>query len=172
MIACRTTIGFGSPNKQGTQKAHGSALGAAEVELTRAKLGWSYPPFEIPADCLAAWRAAGARSRGIREAWEARLAANAKREAFSRANACEIPADFAGRMATYKAGLVANKPECGDPQVLGNGARSDQRRDSDRARRLGGPHRVQSHADEGHLHRLRRATSPAGTFTTASANSA
>ena len=110
MIACRTTIGFGSPNKQGTQKAHGSALGAAEVELTRAKLGWSYPPFEIPADCLSAWRTAGARSRAIREAWEARLAANPNREAFSKANACEIPADFSGRMATYKAGLVANKP--------------------------------------------------------------
>ena len=110
LIACRTTIGFGSPNKQGTQKAHGSALGAAEVELTRAKLGWSYPAFEIPADCLSEWRAAGARSRGIREAWEARLATSAKRDAFTKANASEIPADFAGRMATYKAGLVADKP--------------------------------------------------------------
>jgi transketolase len=110
MIACRTTIGFGAPHKQGTQKAHGAALGVEEVAATRANLGWSYPPFEIPADCLAAWRAAGARSRGIREAWEARLAAHPKRETFSQANACEIPTDFAGRMATYKAGLVADKP--------------------------------------------------------------
>jgi transketolase len=110
MIACRTTIGFGAPHKQGTAKAHGAALGAAEVEATRANLGWSYPPFEIPADCLAAWRAAGTRSREIRQAWETRLAGHADRETFSRANSCEIPAGFAGRMAEYKAGLVANKP--------------------------------------------------------------
>jgi transketolase len=110
MIACRTTIGFGAPHKQGTQKAHGAALGADEVAATRVNLNWPYPAFEIPAECLAAWRAAGARSRGIREAWEGRLAGHANREAFSRANACEIPADFAGRMAEFKAGLVANKP--------------------------------------------------------------
>ena len=110
LIACRTTIGFGAPNKQGSEGTHGSPLGEAETEAARKNLNWPYPPFEIPADCLAAWRAAGKRSEGVRAAWEARLAAHDKREAFTRANACEIPADFAVKMAEYKAGLVASKP--------------------------------------------------------------
>src|SRR5271165_3937220 len=66
LIACRTVIGYGAPNKQGTEATHGAPLGAAEVEAARAKLGWPHPPFEIPADILAAWRAAGARARGQR----------------------------------------------------------------------------------------------------------
>ena len=53
MIACRTVIGFGAPNKQGTEATHGAPLGAAEIEPARAKLSWSHPPFEIPADI---WR--------------------------------------------------------------------------------------------------------------------
>src|ERR1700685_1628082 len=50
LISCRTTIGFGAPNKGGTEKAHGSPLGAEEIALARQKLGWSWPPFEIPAE--------------------------------------------------------------------------------------------------------------------------
>lgn len=62
LICCKTIIGFGSPNKQGTEGAHGAALGAAEIALTREKLGWKYAPFEIPADIYSAWdaKAAGA----------------------------------------------------------------------------------------------------------------
>ncbi len=75
MIACRTTIGFGAPNKGGTAKTHGSPLGAEEIAATREKLGWPYPPFEIPSDILQAWRAAGGRGRAGRLAWEKRLAA-------------------------------------------------------------------------------------------------
>ncbi|MFZ0609822.1 MAG: transketolase [Xanthobacteraceae bacterium] len=75
MIACRTTIGFGAPNKGGTAKTHGSPLGAEEIAATREKLGWPYPTFEIPSDILQAWRAAGGRGRAGRLAWEKRLAA-------------------------------------------------------------------------------------------------
>ncbi len=110
LIACRTTIGFGAPNKQGTEATHGSALGAAEVAATRANLNWPYAPFEVPAECLAAWRSAGARSRAKREAWEAKLAGHARRDAFNAAISGALPADFATTMATYKAGLVAAKP--------------------------------------------------------------
>jgi transketolase len=76
LIACRTTIGFGAPTKGGTEKSHGSALGADEVAAARQKLGWSHPPFEIPASILNAWRAAGARGRAARLAWKERLAAS------------------------------------------------------------------------------------------------
>jgi transketolase len=75
LIACRTTIGFGAPNKAGTEKSHGSPLGAGEIAGAREKLGWSAPPFDIPAAILAPWRAAGARGKPVRLAWETRLAA-------------------------------------------------------------------------------------------------
>jgi transketolase len=61
LICCRTIIGWGAPNKQGTEATHGSPLGADEVAAARKQLGWTYEPFEIPADIRAAWdaRAAG-----------------------------------------------------------------------------------------------------------------
>ncbi len=86
MIACRTTIGFGAPNKGGTEKSHGSPLGADEVAAARQKLGWTSPPFEIPANILEQWRAAGARGKPARAAWQQRLAAldAGKRAEFER----------------------------------------------------------------------------------------
>jgi transketolase len=94
MIACRTTIGFGAPKKGGTEKAHGSALGAEEVAAARQKLGWTSPPFEIPADIAAQWRTAGARGRPAHAAWERRLAAlqPEQRTEFERRTRGELPA--------------------------------------------------------------------------------
>ena len=57
IIICKTVIGKGSPNRAGTAKAHGEALGADEIAATRRELGWSEPPFVIPADLYAAWDA-------------------------------------------------------------------------------------------------------------------
>lgn len=74
LIACKTVIGYGAPKKAGTAATHGSPLGAEEIAGTREKLGWPHKPFEIPADVLNAWRAAGARGRAAREAWEQRWA--------------------------------------------------------------------------------------------------
>jgi transketolase len=75
LIACRTTIGFGAPTKAGSEKSHGSPLGAEEVAAARARLGWTAPPFEIPAAIREQWRTAGARCRPARQAWQQRLAA-------------------------------------------------------------------------------------------------
>ncbi len=93
LIACRTTIGFGAPNKGGTEKAHGAALGAEEVAAARQKLGWSAPAFEIPPAIRAQWRAAGERGRPARLAWQARLAAlpAEKRAEFERRSNGELP---------------------------------------------------------------------------------
>ena len=62
LICCKTTIGFGSPNKQGKEDCHGAPLGAEEIALTRQALNWSHCPFEVPADIYAEWdaRQAGA----------------------------------------------------------------------------------------------------------------
>ena len=69
LICCKTIIGWGSPNKAGTAKTHGEALGEAEVAAVRQQLQWSYPPFEIPNDFYSAWdaRAKGAASE---QAWQ------------------------------------------------------------------------------------------------------
>ncbi|MDP3895617.1 MAG: 1-deoxy-D-xylulose-5-phosphate synthase N-terminal domain-containing protein, partial [Mesorhizobium sp.] len=72
LIACKTTIGFGAPTKAGTNKAHGSPLGAEEIAGARQALGWTAAPFEVPSEILEAWRAAGARSSDARKAWDGR----------------------------------------------------------------------------------------------------
>jgi transketolase len=77
LICCKTIIGYGAPNVQGTSATHGAALGAAEAAAARKNLGWEEPPFVVPADVKAAW---DARERGARlEAdWRARFAAYRK----------------------------------------------------------------------------------------------
>lgn len=70
LIACKTKIGYGSPKKANTSGAHGSPLGADEVTATRQNLDWPYPAFEIPGEILNAWREAGKRTTGIRQAWD------------------------------------------------------------------------------------------------------
>ena len=109
LIACKTIIGFGAPTKAGTEKVHGSALGADEVAAAREKLGWTAPAFEIPAAILERWREAGARGRPVRRAWQERLAAfePAKRAEFERRVAGTLPAEkLAAAVATLKRKLA------------------------------------------------------------------
>jgi transketolase len=99
LIVCRTTIGKGSPNRAGTAKAHGEALGPEEVRLTREALGWPHAPFEMPAEAYAAWdaRPAGAKAHALwQAAFEAYRAAYPSLAAeFERRMAGQLPADFA-----------------------------------------------------------------------------
>ncbi|MBT8082464.1 MAG: transketolase [Gammaproteobacteria bacterium] len=91
LICCKTVIGFGSPNKQGSESTHGAPLGADEVAAARAQLGWQAAPFEVPANIAAAW---DARERGA-------AAEGAWNEDFAAYNAeyPELAAEFARRMA-------------------------------------------------------------------------
>ncbi len=113
MIACKTTIGFGSPHRQGTQKAHSDAFGPDEVAATRKNLDWPYPPFEIPDDILSAWRDAGARGAAEREAWLKRLAEldNARRSEFERRISGKLPKDLDSVIDAYKKQLAEQAPE-------------------------------------------------------------
>jgi transketolase len=71
LIACRTVIGYGAPNKGGTAATHGAPLGAEEIEGAREALGWGHQPFDVPKPILASWRAAGSRHRAAYETWQA-----------------------------------------------------------------------------------------------------
>ena len=103
LVICRTTIGKGSPNRAGTAKAHGEALGAPEIALTRAAIGWPHEPFVVPEAAYQAWdaRAAGAAAH---DAWRDRFEAYAEAHPEAAAQlqrrlAGELPEDFAARAA-------------------------------------------------------------------------
>jgi len=94
IVACRTIIGYGAPNKQGTSATHGSALGTDEVAAARTVLKWTSEPFFIPEDIKAAWAEAGHRGASVRSAWEGRLVASGHRAEFERRIAGQLPRDF------------------------------------------------------------------------------
>ncbi len=111
LIAAKTTIGFGAPKKAGTEKVHGAPLGAEELAGAKAALGITYPAFEIPANILDAWRAAGTRSQNVRGEWEARLAKSDKKDEFTRRMDGRLPDGFKSAMAEYKQKLAEDKPK-------------------------------------------------------------
>jgi transketolase len=95
LIACRTTIGYGAPTKAGSEKAHGSPLGADEIKGARERLGWSEPAFEVPADIRELWRSAGRSGKAAHKAWRDRLnaAPPARRSEFERRMRGELPTE-------------------------------------------------------------------------------
>ena len=109
LVACRTVIGKGAPNKQGGHNVHGSPLGADEIAAARDYLGWTAAPFEVPADILANWRAAGMAGQADRSAWEARAAGNAKAAELARRMSGELPADTG--YDAYVQSLIATPPK-------------------------------------------------------------
>jgi transketolase len=104
LVACRTVIGKGAPNKQGTSATHGAALGAAEVAAARETLGWEAEPFVIPSDILADWRTAGEPGRRAHGTWAGRLEASPHKAEFERRIAGELPQGFS--LDAHIAGLI------------------------------------------------------------------
>jgi len=113
LIAAKTTIGFGAPHKQGTEKVHGSPLGKDELAAAKENLGITYPAFEIPKETLDAWRAAGTRSANEVGAWQGRLNALPadKKAEFNRRLAGDLPAALDAALDAYKQKLAADKPK-------------------------------------------------------------
>ncbi len=109
LIACRTIIGFGAPNKQGTSATHGAALGADEVAATRETLGWAAEPFVIPADVADAWAAFGNSGKALHAEWNDRLASNENKKKFQeRISGMVTPGEA---FKAYLDGLVAEPPK-------------------------------------------------------------
>ncbi|RZO83913.1 MAG: transketolase [Oceanococcus sp.] len=103
LIQCKTLIGFGSPNKQGTESTHGAPLGDDEIAATRQHIGWPHPPFEIPADVKTGW---DARERGAaaQSEWQGLFDRYAKAHPelaaeFRRRMSGELPDDFGAACA-------------------------------------------------------------------------
>ena len=113
LICCKTVIGKGAPNMQGTDKVHGAALGDKEIAATRAAIGWEYPPFEVPGDVYAAWdaKAAGAAREA---AWTEKF--NAYKAQFpqeaaelARRMKGDLPAQFDATVAAAIAACVEKR---------------------------------------------------------------
>lgn len=111
LICCKTTIGFGSPNKQGKEDCHGAPLGDAEIALTREALKWNHGPFEIPADIYAEW---DAKEKGLatEAEWDQRFAAYSAEfpelaNELVRRLAGDLPADFSEKASAYIAEVAA-----------------------------------------------------------------
>ncbi|KGB27500.1 transketolase [Candidatus Liberibacter solanacearum] len=113
MIACETVIGFGSPNKAGTNKVHGSALGKEEIKATRKALNWNLEPFFIPDEIMKEWRSVGLRSSQIRADWQARLSSieSDVQKEFNRRFSDELPDCFDNTIMQLKKKIGESKPE-------------------------------------------------------------
>jgi transketolase len=135
LIACRTIIGYGAPNKQGTSATHGAALGADEIKAARQVLEWTSEPFVLPDDVTAAWAEAGRRSASVRAEWEARAAAHADGAEFARRMRGDLPEGFSldrhladliarpQKLATRKASEIALEAINADlPDTVGGSA--------------------------------------------------
>ncbi len=111
LICCKTVIGKGSPNKQGTDGVHGAALGEKEVAATREAIGWSHAPFHVPEAVYAAWDQR-ARGAGLEKDWNARFDAYARAhpdlaKEFRRRMAGELPPNWGEVVETMLAKAVA-----------------------------------------------------------------
>jgi transketolase len=104
MLACRTVIARGIARLQGQRGGHSARLFPEDAQAARDALGWPYPPFEVPADALGAWRAAGRRSDPDHAAWTQRLHAlpPAERAEFERVQSGELPAGWRDVLLGYK----------------------------------------------------------------------
>jgi transketolase len=119
LIACRTLIGYGSPARQGTEKAHGNPLGREETAATRTKLNWSFPPFEVPDAILSAWRDVGARGRGAHQAWQDRRKnlSSSRREGFDAALSGMLPGTYERALDELRTRFAADRPDIATRQA-------------------------------------------------------
>jgi transketolase len=112
-------IGFGAPNRQGSEKAHGAPLGAEEIEKTRNALNWPHAPFEVPQAARDAWRDAGARGHDARRAWieRTRRPQSGERSAFHDALNRNLPCGYTDAMARIRGRFGSDQPNIATRQA-------------------------------------------------------
>ncbi len=109
-IACRTIIGFGSPNKSGKASSHGSPLGAEEIALARKTLGWDSPPFDIPEHILSSWRQVGTKGSTAHKEWQTRFNSSPSKDEFNRRIAGILPTNLKSTFADFANEWIATPP--------------------------------------------------------------
>ena len=110
LIACRSVIGFGAPNKAGTADTHGAPLGDDEIAASREQLDWPHAPFDIPGPIREQWAAAGHRSLADYEAWQERLASAGDLDEFLRMTAGELPEGWLEQLVSLKQTFAEEAP--------------------------------------------------------------
>ena len=119
MIACKTIIGMGAPNKQGTAGTHGAPLGDDEIALARKKMEWPYEPFEVPQNVRDLWLQAGSQNSDKRRAWDAKYRNDALKSEFEEAISGEVPNEVARILNIHKENLSREKPKIATRQASG-----------------------------------------------------
>jgi len=111
LIACRTVIGYGAPNKQGGSGIHGAPLGTDEIAAARKELGWPHAPFEIPDQAADAWRAVAERGAKAHAEWRGRHGAHINALAFDRHFSGPDARRLCKTMTEYRRTLLADQPK-------------------------------------------------------------
>jgi transketolase len=119
LIACRTIIGYGAPNRQGTEKVHGAPLGGEETARTREALNWPHAPFEVPETVLAQWREAGRRGHSARRNWieRTRRLSSDSRSPFHDALNRNLPCGYLEAMTRLRDDFAAERPNIATRQA-------------------------------------------------------
>jgi len=110
LISCKTKIGFGAPNLEGTSKTHGAPLGIEEITATRKALGWTEKPFEIPKQILSDWQKTTERAKAIYNKWEKNLDKSSKKNRFQSYINGDIPKSYEQKMRSFIKQMKAEMP--------------------------------------------------------------
>ena len=119
MIACKTIIGMGAPNKQGTAGTHGAPLGDDEIALARKKMEWPYEPFEVPQNVRDLWLQAGSQNSDKRRAWDTKYRNDSLKSELEEAISGEVPNEVARILNIHKENLSREKPKIATRQASG-----------------------------------------------------
>ena len=111
LIAFKTQIGYGAPNKAGTASVHGAPLGEEEIEGTREQLNWPHPPFNIPEKIQSLWQRVGKLGNVEFKSWQSRLQNSRHRAEFERVTSGELPAEWKQALMLHKQKLIESMPK-------------------------------------------------------------
>jgi len=120
LIACKTIIGFGSPNLAGTEKTHGAPLGSEEVKEVKKQLNWEHDSFHVPQNIIDDWEVVKIRGNKKRMDWNKRLQSNSKKEKFNNFLSQSINEKFEKKFKTYIKNLKKEKPKLATRQASMN----------------------------------------------------
>ncbi len=117
LIACKTIIGYGSPNLAGTEKTHGAPLGKDEVEEVKKHLNWNYEPFKVPNELVEEWKKVGLRGNTKRKDWLLKLESSSKKQKFANFHNTDINKKFEKKFRSYLKKLKTDKPKIATRQA-------------------------------------------------------